>query len=209
LCATRLRWLDETLAQAPDTPTLMAMHHPPFQTGIAHMDAMGLREGGEALAEVLGRHPQVRRIVCGHLHRSIVGTFGITYPRNLAKQLQEIAARIEASAGEIGSIYREAATCLRESRWYEEDLLKSLKEVHGVTGRITELINYLKSMAEQAQLLESSLQDIKTRIPPIVESSDIRSGLGEVQLSATDQVTAAAENLTSLAEKLKKLSESL
>lgn len=75
LCATRLRWFDETLAQAPDAPTLVVMHHPPFQTGIAHMDAMGLREGGEALAEVIGRHPQVRRILCGHLHRSIVGTF--------------------------------------------------------------------------------------------------------------------------------------
>jgi 3',5'-cyclic AMP phosphodiesterase CpdA len=75
LCATRLRWLDQTLAQAPNAPTLIAMHHPPFQTGIAHMDAMGLREGGEALAAVIGRHPQVRRIVCGHLHRSIVGTF--------------------------------------------------------------------------------------------------------------------------------------
>ncbi|GAB4208788.1 MAG: phosphodiesterase [Tibeticola sp.] len=75
LCAIRLRWLDETLAQAPDAPTLLAMHHPPFETDIAHMDAMGLREGGEALAAVLGRHPQVRRIVCGHLHRSIVGSF--------------------------------------------------------------------------------------------------------------------------------------
>lgn len=139
---------------------------------------------------------------------SIVGTFGITYPRNRAKQLQEIATLIKASADEISSIYREAAACLRESRWYEEDLLKSLKEVHGVTGRITELINYLKSIAEQAQLLDSSLQDIKTRIPSIVESSDIRSGLGEVQLSATDKVSASAENLTSLAEKLIKLSES-
>lgn len=76
LCATRLRWLEETLAQAGDAPTLLAMHHPPFQTGIAHMDAMGLRIGREALAEVIGRHPQVRRIVCGHLHRSIVGMFG-------------------------------------------------------------------------------------------------------------------------------------
>ena len=29
-----------------DRPTIIAMHHPPFATGIAHMDAVGL-EGAE------------------------------------------------------------------------------------------------------------------------------------------------------------------
>ncbi|NDF65908.1 MAG: phosphodiesterase, partial [Betaproteobacteria bacterium] len=38
LCAERLSWLDTVLAQAPDTPTLVVMHHPPFITGIGHMD---------------------------------------------------------------------------------------------------------------------------------------------------------------------------
>src|SRR5204862_8026510 len=38
LGAERLAWLDATLSLKPDVPTLVLMHHPPFLTGIAHMD---------------------------------------------------------------------------------------------------------------------------------------------------------------------------
>jgi 3',5'-cyclic-AMP phosphodiesterase len=71
LCEHRLTWLEDTLAAAPDTPTLLAMHHPPFLTHIGHMDAMGLLQGVEAFNEIVARHRQVERIVCGHIHRSI------------------------------------------------------------------------------------------------------------------------------------------
>lgn len=67
--------LDATLAARPDVPTLLAMHHPPFKTFIERMDDYGLRQGGLGLAEVLARHAQVDRIVCGHLHRSISARF--------------------------------------------------------------------------------------------------------------------------------------
>ena len=70
LCAERLAWLDHTLATAPDRPTAILMHHPPFQTGIAHMDAIGL-DGANSFAGLLVRHRQVERVLCGHLHRSI------------------------------------------------------------------------------------------------------------------------------------------
>lgn len=67
----RLEWLDRTLAARPDQPTLIGMHHPPFLCGIAHMDRIRLRDE-EAFTAVIARHPQVRRIVCGHHHRPIV-----------------------------------------------------------------------------------------------------------------------------------------
>jgi 3',5'-cyclic AMP phosphodiesterase CpdA len=77
LCPERLSWLDARLAEAPGRPTLVMMHHPPFRTGIVRMDEMGL-EGSEALAEIIQKHPQVERILCGHLHRPIVKRFGGT-----------------------------------------------------------------------------------------------------------------------------------
>lgn len=77
LCPERLGWLDARLAEAPDRPTLVFMHHPPFVTGMQAMDAMGL-EGGSALAEVIGRHPQVERVVCGHVHRAMTRRFAGT-----------------------------------------------------------------------------------------------------------------------------------
>jgi 3',5'-cyclic AMP phosphodiesterase CpdA len=75
LCDERLQWLDNTLAEKPDTPTLVVMHHPPFRTGLGHMDRLGL-DGADALEAVIFRHPQVERLACGHLHRSIQARYG-------------------------------------------------------------------------------------------------------------------------------------
>lgn len=75
LCADRLTWLDATLSAEPDVPTLVLMHHPPFLTGIAHMDRLGL-SGREAFADIVARHPQVQAILCGHVHRPVHARVG-------------------------------------------------------------------------------------------------------------------------------------
>jgi 3',5'-cyclic-AMP phosphodiesterase len=70
----RLEWLDEQLARASTMPTLVAMHHPPITTGVPAWDQLGLPAADRrALGEVVARHPQVSRIVTGHLHRTIAG----------------------------------------------------------------------------------------------------------------------------------------
>jgi 3',5'-cyclic AMP phosphodiesterase CpdA len=69
----RIEWLEATLAAEPAAPTVLAMHHPPLSTAVPSFDAIGLApQWREALAEVLERHPQVRRVVAGHVHRTIV-----------------------------------------------------------------------------------------------------------------------------------------
>lgn len=73
----RLTWLDETLAAAPVRPTLVFMHHPPFDTGIWWMDVSGIKNHTEFEA-VIRRHPQVRRVVAGHVHRAIQTCWGET-----------------------------------------------------------------------------------------------------------------------------------
>ncbi|HUN68623.1 MAG TPA: phosphodiesterase [Burkholderiales bacterium] len=84
LCAERIAWLERALAARPERPTLVIMHHPPFPTLIGHMDEQGLLRGGDALAGVIARHPQVERVLCGHLHRPIqvryAGTLASTCP---------------------------------------------------------------------------------------------------------------------------------
>lgn len=70
ICAERLDWLAARLAEAPERPTVLFMHHPPFRTGIACMDAVNCRNG-EALGALIEAHPQVTRLLCGHVHRSI------------------------------------------------------------------------------------------------------------------------------------------
>jgi len=71
LCPKRLAWLADMLDRHRGEPTIIAMHHPPFQTHIGHMDRIGLLEGAPALAEILAGHPAVERVICGHLHRTI------------------------------------------------------------------------------------------------------------------------------------------
>lgn len=90
LCEYRLAWLERTLAAAPQQPTIVAMHHPPFATGIGHMDGVGLREGSDALAAMLRRHPQVERVICGHLHRPIVRRFGGTIAMTVPSTAHQI-----------------------------------------------------------------------------------------------------------------------
>ncbi|WP_110707498.1 phosphodiesterase [Salinicola sp. CR57] len=77
LCAERLEWLAARLAEQPERPTLIFMHHPPFATGIAHMDAIGLA-GAAEMAAIVADYPNVERIICGHVHRTIFQRFAGT-----------------------------------------------------------------------------------------------------------------------------------
>ncbi|HUC60787.1 MAG TPA: phosphodiesterase [Alphaproteobacteria bacterium] len=71
LDAARLDWLARRLAEQPERPTIVLMHHPPFPTGIAHMDAIGLLEGADALGALVAQNPAIERVLCGHVHRAI------------------------------------------------------------------------------------------------------------------------------------------
>lgn len=77
LCDERLAWLDAELGRVPGRPTLVALHHPPFRTFIDGMDKFDLA-GSDGLARVIARHPQVERLLCGHLHRPIQARFAGT-----------------------------------------------------------------------------------------------------------------------------------
>ena len=70
LCSERLDWLDVQLAAAPERDTFIFVHHPPFLTGIDHMDVQNLASA-DVLFAVLRRHPQVRHVACGHIHRAV------------------------------------------------------------------------------------------------------------------------------------------
>jgi len=73
LCPRRLDWLAARLGEAPERPTAILMHHPPFVTGIDHMDRMGLQDS-TGIARIVASHNQVVRILCGHIHRPIQTT---------------------------------------------------------------------------------------------------------------------------------------
>jgi 3',5'-cyclic-AMP phosphodiesterase len=67
-CTQRLAWLDETLAREPRRRTLLFIHHPPFDIADHYRDGYLRPQDAEDLAALVSRHPQVERLLCGHVH---------------------------------------------------------------------------------------------------------------------------------------------
>ena len=74
LQAASLQWLDATLVKSSEAPALIFLHHPPFRTGIGHMDVQNLRNA-DALEAIVTRHPRVQGIAAGHVHRATLTMF--------------------------------------------------------------------------------------------------------------------------------------
>jgi Icc protein len=62
-----IAWLDGALAQAPDRPAFVCLHHPPAPLHMPILDPIALTGPGR-LAAVIERHPQVVATLCGHAH---------------------------------------------------------------------------------------------------------------------------------------------
>lgn len=101
LCAERLAWLAEQLERHRQQPVVVAMHHPPFQTLIGHMDEIGLLSGAAELEALLARYPNVQRVICGHLHRSIqvgfAGTLALTVPSPAHQVCLDLSPQAESA----------------------------------------------------------------------------------------------------------------
>ena len=67
LDATQLGWLRDDLAQHREQPTIVFVHHHPWPLGLQWIDTMPLRNGDELIG-ALREHPDVRWIICGHVH---------------------------------------------------------------------------------------------------------------------------------------------
>lgn len=75
--AGRAAWLDATLA-ASDRPTIVALHHPPLESGNAWMTEDPRADWIETLHAVVARHSHVVRLLSGHLHRGMTTGFAGT-----------------------------------------------------------------------------------------------------------------------------------
>lgn len=74
LDAETLDWLDGTLGKSATRPALLFLHHPPFATGIDHMDVQNLRNA-DKLSTIVRRHQRARLVAAGHVHRATATTF--------------------------------------------------------------------------------------------------------------------------------------
>jgi 3',5'-cyclic AMP phosphodiesterase CpdA len=98
LDAERLAWLEGELAAAPERPTLVAMHHPPLCTAAPAIDSIALHaDGRRALGDVLARHPQVLKVIAGHVHRTVGSQIGGRPVLAIPSTYAELCLDFEAS----------------------------------------------------------------------------------------------------------------
>ncbi|HYD23415.1 MAG TPA: metallophosphoesterase [Croceibacterium sp.] len=74
-CEARAAWLSAELDGAPETPTVIFMHHPPVVSGIEWMDPPRGEGWIQRFGGVVEGRSQILAIHCGHLHRPLATTF--------------------------------------------------------------------------------------------------------------------------------------
>lgn len=123
LCAHRLAWLQSALDATQDRPTLIMMHHPPFTSGIGHMDAINLdADSTHALAKLVQRYQNVERILCGHLHRHSLRRFAGTIVQSCPSTAHQVVLDLRPDAP---SAFTLEPPCFLLHHWQPESGLVS------------------------------------------------------------------------------------
>lgn len=110
LGAKQLLWLDEQLADQPDRPTVIVLHHPPFRSGMRRMDMWSLSDASE-LETLVSKFTNVHRVVCGHLHRHMIRRFGGSVVQVCPSTAQQLSLDL-ADAGGTLTVRMEPPTAL-------------------------------------------------------------------------------------------------
>ncbi|MGZ8311757.1 MAG: phosphodiesterase [Allosphingosinicella sp.] len=71
-CETRAAWLRERLDEAPDRPTLIALHHPPVATGIGWLTEAPDAAWIQRLRAIIDGRTNIVAMIAGHVHRQII-----------------------------------------------------------------------------------------------------------------------------------------
>lgn len=74
-CEARAKWLSDRLDAEPEVPVIIAMHHPPVETGLEWLDCGANEAWVGRFAQAIAGRSQVRAILAGHLHRTIHTSF--------------------------------------------------------------------------------------------------------------------------------------
>jgi 3',5'-cyclic AMP phosphodiesterase CpdA len=124
-------WLDGALSAEPQRPTILMMHQPPFDCGVPYLDLYHCRNGAR-LAEVIARHRQVERVVCGHVHRFMQLRFAGTVLCTAPSTTTAIALRLSPDAKPASHL--EPPACLLHHWRPEVGLVTHLSQIGSFPG---------------------------------------------------------------------------
>ena len=101
----RQAWLAETLRQEPDRPTLLYIHHPPFDVDDHYVGGYRRPEEAAALADIVGRHPQVIGLICGHVHWPVSREWAGTQARIMPSVAVDVRHGVDESEARGRPVY--------------------------------------------------------------------------------------------------------
>ncbi|GHD48804.1 Icc protein [Marinobacter persicus] len=124
LAESELAFLQKALAEHPDLPTMVCLHHHPVSIGSAWMDRIGLIDPGP-FWRVVDRQRQVKVVLWGHIHQDF------HQQRNGVQLLASPSTCIQFAAGSEGFAVEPAAPGYR---WFE---LHASGDLQTSVGRAT------------------------------------------------------------------------
>jgi len=104
-CARRQDWLEQTLREQSDRPALLFIHHPPFDVGDHYVGGYRQPEEAVALADIVGRHPQVVGLLCGHVHWPVQREWAGTEARIMPSVAIDVRKGVDEEAAAGRPIY--------------------------------------------------------------------------------------------------------
>lgn len=105
-CEARQAWLDQTLSEQPERPTLLFIHHPPFDVDDHYIGGYRKPEEATALAEIVSRHSQVEGLLCGHVHWPVEREWAGTQARIMPSVAVDVRKGVDESVARERPIYK-------------------------------------------------------------------------------------------------------
>lgn len=133
-CDARAAWLAEALAQQPDRPTLIVLHHPPIAAGIAWMDPDPAEPWIARFASATRGAGRIVGVVCGHLHRPIVAGWNgapLVVAPSSAPALALNLSAIDADLPDHRALIRDEPPAFALHRWDGQNLVSHFESIGG------------------------------------------------------------------------------
>jgi 3',5'-cyclic AMP phosphodiesterase CpdA len=131
-CDARAAWLRGQLAADTATPTYIAMHHPPFESGITWLDSAATEPWIARFAKAVEGFPQLRGIIAGHLHRVIHTLWNglvITVCSSTAPTVGLDLSPIDANVPDGRALITDELPAYALHRWTGESLITHFESV--------------------------------------------------------------------------------
>lgn len=104
-CAARQAWLQSILRDQQDRPTLLFIHHPPFDVGDHYIGGYRRAEEATALAELVAGQQQVEGLLCGHVHWPVETSWAGTVARIMPSVAIDLRKGIDETEFEGDPVY--------------------------------------------------------------------------------------------------------